>query len=55
MSQPDSELNRPAGILVPKPRSSAYTLLLGVAAIAMSIGCLALLMEWARYGFQYKP
>ena len=55
MSQPDSKSTRPAGILVPKPKSSAYTALLGVAVAAMSIGCLALFLEWARYGFQYKP
>lgn len=40
----------PAGILVPKPRTSIYTVLLGVALGALMLGCLFLLLEISDYG-----
>jgi hypothetical protein len=50
VSLPDSELDKPRGVLVRKPRTSIYTVLLGLALAAMSLGCLALLMEVWQYG-----
>jgi hypothetical protein len=50
VSRLDSISNRPRGVLVRKPRTSIYTILLGVAVGALTIGCLALALEIMRYG-----
>lgn len=39
------------GVLVKKPPTSIYTVLMIVATVAMSVGCLFLAMEWSKYGF----
>ena len=51
MSLPDSASNRPRGVLVRKPKTSIYTVLLGVTIGALAIGCLALALEIMRYGW----
>jgi hypothetical protein len=38
------------GVIVPKARSTIYTWLLGVAALALTVGCLLLLFETAQFG-----
>ena len=50
MSLPDSELDKPRGVLVRKPRTSIYNVMLMIAAAALAIGCLALLLEIWEYG-----
>jgi hypothetical protein len=50
VSQLDSKSTRPAGILIRKPKSNAYTGLLGIAVVAMAIACLLLYLEMTRYG-----
>ena len=55
MSLPDSSSERPRGVLVRQPRSSIFTVLLLIAFAALVIGCLILVVELARYGFQFKP
>ena len=55
MSQPDSESTRPGGILVRRQTTSIYTVLLLIVVVALAIGCLMMILEWAQYGFQYKP
>ena len=56
MSQPDSESNKPAGILIRKPSTTIYTGLLGAALAALVIGCLALVLEIHRYDWiWYTP
>jgi len=40
----------PAGILVRKPKTSLFTVLLGIAALAIAIGCLFLILEISQYG-----
>jgi hypothetical protein len=42
--------DRPRGILVRKPRTTVYTVLLGIAVGALAIGCLLLAVEIMRYG-----
>ncbi len=49
MSQPDSSLDRPRGVLVPKPKTSIYTIMLVISAAAIFIGCTVLLIEIWRY------
>lgn len=54
MSQLDSTSTSPMparGGLVKKPPTSIYTVLMILATIAMSLGCLFLAMEYAKYGF----
>jgi hypothetical protein len=41
--------------LVRKPKSSLYTALLGVAVLAIAVGCLFLLLEISRYGLLSAP
>ncbi len=62
MSQPDLNLAEdsteptatdPRGVLVPKPQGSIDTLLLGIAAGAVFLGCVLLAIEMSRYGWQY--
>jgi hypothetical protein len=50
VSQPDSKSTRPAGILVRKPSSTVYTALLGIALLALVVGCLILNLELVTYG-----
>jgi hypothetical protein len=54
VSQLDSTSTSPMpvrGGLVKKPPTSIYTVLMILATIAMSLGCLFLAMEYAKYGF----
>lgn len=55
MSPPNSTSDKPAGVLVRKPKSSLYTALLGVAVLAIAVGCLFLLLEISRYGLLSAP
>jgi hypothetical protein len=50
VSRLGSTSDRPRGVLVRKPRTTIYTVLLGVAVAALAIGCLALFLETWRYG-----
>lgn len=58
MSQLDSISTSPSmsggpsrGVLVKKPPTSIYTVLMILATISMSLGCLFLALEYAKYGF----
>lgn len=50
MSPLNSTSAEPAGILVRKPKTSLFTVLLGIAALAIAIGCLFLILEISQYG-----
>jgi hypothetical protein len=54
VSQPDSRSTRPTGILVRKPSTSIYTVLLGVAVAALMIGSLFLLLEIQQYDWLWN-
>jgi hypothetical protein len=41
--------------LVPKPRTTIYTVLLGIAAAALFIGCAMLAWEMYQYGSISPP
>lgn len=55
MSQPESSLDdapemAPArGVIIKKPATSVYTVMLIVATLAMTIGCIFMGLELARY------
>lgn len=51
MSQPSSELaeDQPRGVIVDKPKTNVYTMMLLIALLAMIIGCIFLYLEWAEY------
>jgi hypothetical protein len=55
VSLPDSSSERPQGVLVRRPRTSIYTVLLMISLVALMFGCLLLVIEMAQYGFQWKP
>lgn len=56
MSLPESNSDdQPRGILVRRQKSTIYTVLLLVVLLALAVSCLVLILEWAQYGFQYKP
>jgi hypothetical protein len=40
---------------VPKPRTTIYTVLLGIAALALVIGCAMLALEIWQYGSVSPP
>lgn len=50
MSQPDLSSANPPGVLVQKPKTSIYTMLLLVALLALLLGCLFLFLEINQYG-----
>jgi hypothetical protein len=50
VSRLDSKSIRPTGILIRRPKTTVYTVLLGMAAAAIAIGCLLLYLEMAQYG-----
>jgi hypothetical protein len=54
VSQPDSKSTRPTGILVEKPSTSIYAVLLGVAVAALAFGCLFLLLEIQQYDWLWN-
>ena len=55
MSLPDSSSDRPQGVLVRRPKTSIYTVLLLIALVAILFCCLLLVIEMARYGFDWNP
>ena len=50
MSQPESSSDEPRGVLVRKPKTTIFTVLLGLSAAALAVGCLMLLLEIWHYG-----
>ncbi len=50
MSLPDYGSSQPRGVLVPRPRTNIYTVLLGVSAAALAVGCILLALEISQYG-----
>lgn len=55
MSLPDSSSDRPRGVLVRRPKTSIYTVLLLITLLALVFSCLLMVLELAQYGFQIKP
>ena len=56
MSLPElNSEDQPRGILVRRQKSTIYTVLLLIVLLALVIGCVMMVLEWAQYGFQYKP
>jgi hypothetical protein len=43
-------LEEPRGVLVRRPKTNIYTVLLGISAAALAIGCLILIVEIWQYG-----
>ena len=55
MSLPESRSDRPRGVLVRRPQTTIYTVLLFIALMALVISSLIMVFELLQYGFQYKP
>lgn len=56
-SMPARSAIRPptGGVFVQTPKSDIYVALLGIALGSILLGCLFLVLELNRYGFQLKP
>ncbi len=50
MSLPDLSSEQPRGVLVRRPRTTIYMVMLGISLAAVSVGCLLLLLELWQYG-----
>lgn len=55
MSLPESSSDEPRGVLVRRQKTTIYTVMLLIVIVALAMGCLMMILEWAQYGFQYKP
>lgn len=55
MSQPESNSDRPRGVLVRKPQTSVYTVLLFIALMALVISSAIMAWEMLQYDLQYNP
>ncbi|TWT88880.1 hypothetical protein Mal64_23680 [Pseudobythopirellula maris] len=50
MSQPvSSSAKSPRGVIVQKPKTTVYTVMIVLSALMMALGCLFLYLEWVRY------
>ena len=47
---PRAEAGAPRGVLVRRPKTSIYSVMLGISAAALTIGCLMLVLEMWTYG-----
>ena len=54
MSRLDSKSIRPTGILIRRPKTTIYTVLLGIALAAIVIACLLLFVELNRYDYFWR-
>lgn len=53
---PETDANeQPRSMVVEKPKSNVFTVLLGISAMALTLGCVLLLMEWAQYAGSFSP
>jgi hypothetical protein len=55
VSLPESSSEEPRGVLVRRPQTTIYTILLFISLMALVIGSLLLALEWWQYGFQHNP
>ena len=55
MSLPESSSDRPRGVLVRRPQTTIYTMLLFIALLALVVGCLIMAWEMLQYDLQYEP
>lgn len=55
MSQPESISDSPRGVLVRKPQTTIYTVLLFIALVALVISSGIMAWELLQYGLQFKP
>ena len=55
MSLPESSSDEPRGVLVRRQKTTIYTVLLLIVIVALAVSCLLMVLEWAQYGFQWKP
>jgi cytochrome b subunit of formate dehydrogenase len=51
----ESSSNEPRGVLVRRQKTTVYTILLLIAVLALVFSSFVMILEWAQYGFQYKP
>ncbi len=48
MSQPDLSSARPRGVLIVKPKTNIYTVMLMISTLCMAIGSLLMWLEYSR-------
>jgi hypothetical protein len=55
VSLPESSSDRPRGVLVRRPQSTIYTMLLFISLLALVASCLIMAWEMLQYDLQYEP
>jgi hypothetical protein len=55
VSLPESSSEAPRGVLVRRPQTTIYNVLLFIALMALVISCLILALEMWQYDLQYNP
>jgi hypothetical protein len=55
VSLPESSSEEPRGVLVRRPQTTIYTILLFIALMALVISCLILAWELFQYDLQFNP
>jgi len=55
VSLPESPSDRPRGVLVRRPQTTIYTVLLLIALVAIMISSLIMALEFLQYDLQFNP
>jgi hypothetical protein len=55
VSLPGSSSDRPRGVLVRRPQSTIFTVLLFISLLALVVSCLIMAWEMLQYDLQYEP
>lgn len=55
MSLPELSSDEPRGVLVRRQKTTIFTVMLLIVLAALALGSLMMILEWAQYGFQFKP
>jgi hypothetical protein len=51
----ESSSDRPRGVLVRRPQTTIYTMLLFISLLALVVSCLIMAWEMLQYDLQYEP
>jgi hypothetical protein len=55
VSLPESDFDRPRGVLVRRQRTTIYTVLLFISLVALLISCAIMALELVHYDLQTAP
>jgi hypothetical protein len=55
VSRLESSPDRPRGVLVRRPQSTIYTMLLFISLLALVVSCAIMAWEMLQYNLQFEP